>query len=176
MICWQVDIIERLKRYKSEKGMPVGEQRYRIDNYLIKSWVGSAVLLTCALLAVLIEKIEILYVGISLGLFAVGIVLCIRAFARSLVRSRYQVITTSDLFLLSTVAPRSIRLWHWGSFISQVITGIVFAVLQESTNFAFGILASVFALGNVSMWAMTHCSFPERINKTPSKYESDDYE
>ena len=156
--------------------MPVGEQRYRIANYLIRSWVGSAVLLTCAFLAVLIEKIEIIYVSVSLGLFAVGVVLCIWAFARSLVRSRYQVVTTSDLFLLSTVAPRSIRLWHWSAFIAYVVTGIVFAVLRTSTNFAFGILASVFALGNVSMWAMTHCSFPERINKTPSKYESDDYE
>lgn len=134
------------------------------------------VLLSCALLAASIEKIEILYVSVSLGLFAVGVVLCIWAFARSLVRSRYQVITTSDLFLLSTVAPRSIRLWHWSAFIAHAVTGIVFAVLRTSTNFAFGILASVFALGNVSMWAMTHCSFPERINKTPSKYESDDYE
>ena len=156
--------------------MPVREQGYRAGNHLMRSWVGAIVLLSCAFLAASIEKIELLYVSVSLGLFAVGVVFCIWAFTRSLVRSRYEVITTSDLFLLSTVAPRSIRLWHWSAFTAYAVTGIVFAILRTSTNFAFGILASVFALGNVSMWAMTHCSFPERINKTPSKYESDDYE
>jgi hypothetical protein len=63
--------------------MPVRERGYRAGNYLIRSWVGSIVLLSCALLAVLIEKIEILYVSVSLGLFAVGVVLCIWGFARS---------------------------------------------------------------------------------------------
>ena len=66
-------------------------------------------------------------------------------------------------------------MWLWGSFVVNFLAGIVLAAISASTNFAFGILASVYPLGNVNMWAISHGSYTERTN-TSSNYESDDYE
>ena len=144
-------------------------------NYLHASWAGTAILLICGLLATAFEEMEILYASISLGIFGIGVVLCILAFVRSLGKSRYEVFTTGDLFLLSTSFPRRVRMWLWGSFVVNFLAGIVLAAISASTNFAFGILASVYPLGNVNMWAISHGSYTERTN-TSSNYESDDYE
>jgi len=121
-------------------------------------------LLICGLLATAFESIEALYAAVSLGIFTIGVLLCALAFGRSLGKSRYLIVTTGDLFLLSTSFPRRIRIWLWGSFAVNLVTGIVLAGISTSTNFAFGILASVYPLGNVNMWAISHGSFKERTN------------
>ncbi len=144
-------------------------------NYLHTSWVGTTTLLITGLLATLLEQIEVLYAIVSLAIFGMGVALCLMAFIRSLGRSRYKVITTADLFLLSMSSPRRIRISLWGSFSLSFLVGIVLAAISSSSNFAFGILASVFPLGNVNMWAISHGSYTERTS-TSSNYESDDYE
>tara|TARA_B110000014_G_C19929513_1_gene480841 strand:- start:162 stop:593 length:432 start_codon:yes stop_codon:yes gene_type:complete len=133
-------------------------------NYLYASWTGTAILLISGLLATAFESMESFYAAISLGIFAIGVLLCALAFGRSLEKSRYLIVTTGDLFLLSTSFPRRIRIWLWSSFAVNLVTGIVLAGITTSTNFAFGILASVYPLGNVNMWAISHGSYRERTN------------
>ena len=133
-------------------------------NYLYTSWVGTAILLICGMSAIAFQSMEALYAVVSLGIFAIGVLLWALAFGRSLEKSRYLIVTTGDLFLLSTSFPRRIRIWLWGSFAVNLVTGIVLAGISTSTNFAFGILASVYPLGNVNMWAISHGSFKERAN------------
>jgi len=144
-------------------------------NYETTSWMGTIAFLICGFLAVTFKSLEIAYVILSLSIFCIGLVLSSIAFLRSLELSRHQAVTTGDLFLLSISFPRRIRIILWGSFSVNLIAGIFFAALSSSTNFAFGILASVYPIGNLNMWAISHMSFTERKN-TSIDNESDDYE
>ncbi len=144
-------------------------------NYETTSWVGTIVFLICGFLAIGFTSLEIAYVILSLSIFCLGLVLSSIAFLRSLELSRHQTVTTGDLFLLSMSFPSRIRITLWGSFSVNLIAGIFFAALSSSTNFAFGILASVYPIGNLNMWAIYHGSFTGREN-TSIDNERDDYE
>ena len=144
-------------------------------NYEISSWVGTVAFVFCGFLAISFEALEIVYVVFSLCIFCIGLALSAIAFLKSLELSRHQIVTTSDLFLLSVSFPKRSRVALWTSFTANLIAGILLASFSTSTNFAFGILASVFPIGNVNMWAITHGSFRERKN-TSIDDESDDYE
>ena len=97
-------------------------------------------------------------------MFSVGVLLGMRAFAQSVSKSRYEVITTIDLIKLPQNTPQRVKLILYGSLGVQVIGSIVLASLQSSTNFAFGILASLFALGSLNMWAIINGRFKKRSN------------
>jgi hypothetical protein len=144
-------------------------------NYETTSWMGTIIFLICGFLAIAFETLELAYVILSLSIFCIGLVLSSVAFLKSLELSRHQTVTTGDLFLLSMSFPRRIRIILWGSFSVNLIAGIFFAALSSSTNFAFGILASVYPIGNLNMWAISHGSFTGREN-TSIDNERDDYE
>ncbi|HJM28077.1 MAG TPA: hypothetical protein QF776_03315 [Acidimicrobiales bacterium] len=98
----------------------------------------------------------------SLTLFALGFVTSLKAFAISITRSRHEIITTSHLIVLPKQTETRIKVGLYGSLLVQITVSITFAATQSSTNFAFGILASVFALGNLNMWAILNGTFHKR--------------
>jgi hypothetical protein len=144
-------------------------------NYSISSWAGTSIFLISGFSAIAFESLEIIYVILSLGLLCIGITMCSIAFLKSLELSRHQIVTTGDLFLMSIAFPRRDRMTLWSSFAVSLLAGILLPVMSTSTNFAFGILASVYPIGNVNMWAISHGSFIERKNIEIND-ESDDYE
>ena len=132
-------------------------------NYSISSWAGTSIFLISGFSAIAFESLEIIYVILSLGLLCIGITMCSIAFLKSLE------------FLMSIAFPRRDRMTLWSSFAVSLLAGILLPVMSTSTNFAFGILASVYPIGNVNMWAISHGSFIERKNIEIND-ESDDYE
>ena len=135
------------------------------SDYLIKlSGIGTTLFLLTGVIATIQSSFEIIYVIVSLTMFSVGVLLGMRAFAQSVSKSRYEIITTIDLIKLPQNTPQKIKvnsLWFtWG----EVIGSIVLASLQSSSNFAFGILASLFALGSLNMWAIMNGRFKKRSN------------
>ena len=136
------------------------------SNYLIKlSGIGTALFLLTGVVASIRSSFEVIYVIVSLTMFSVGVLLGIRAFAQSVSKSRYEVITTIDLIKLPTDTPQRVKLILYGSLAIEVIGSIVLASLQSSTNFAFGILASLFALGSLNMWAIMNGRFQKISNR-----------
>jgi len=131
-------------------------------SYPAISVAGTSLLATVGLLAIFISQLETLYVIVSLSLFSIGLMTALRAFGISLTRSRYEIITTSDLILLPKHTGRKEKAGLYGSLIIQVVISIFFAATQSSTNFAFGILASLFALGNLNMWAILNGTFNKK--------------
>ena len=122
------------------------------SDYLIKlSGIGTALFLLTGVIASIQSSFEIVYVIVSLTMFSVGVLLGMRAFAQSVSKSRYEIITTIDLIKLPQNTPQRVKLILYGSLGVQVIGSIVLASLQSSTNFAFGILASLFALGSLNI-------------------------
>ena len=108
------------------------------------------------------SKIEILFVIVSLTMFAIGVLLGLRAFLQSISRSRFEVITTIDLIKLPQNTSSGIKATLYGSLAIEIIGSVILASIQSSTNFAFGILASLFALGNLNMWAIMNGTFKKR--------------
>ena len=131
-------------------------------NYPAISVAGTCLLVTVGLLAIFVSQLETLYVIASLSLFSIGLITALRAFGISLTRSRYEIITTSHLIILPKHTGRKEKTRLYGSLIVQVSISIIFAATQSSTNFAFGILASVFALGNLNMWAILNGTFKKK--------------
>ena len=133
---------------------------------LIKiSGIGTALFLATGIAASIQSAFEVVYVIVSLAMFSMGVVLGLRAFAQSVSRSRYEIITTIDLVKIPPSAPKSAKAILYGSLALEVIGSIVLASMQSSTNFAFGILASLFALGNLNMWAIMNGTFKKRPNR-----------
>ena len=131
-------------------------------NYPAISVAGTCLLATAGLLAIFVSQLETLYVIVSLSLFSIGLMTALRAFGISLTRSRHEIITTSHLILLPKHTGRKEKTGLYGSLTVQVVISIIFAATQSSTNFAFGILASVFALGNLNMWAIVNGTYKKR--------------
>ena len=136
------------------------------SNYLIKlSGIGTALFLLTGVVASIQSSFEIVYVIVSLTMFSIGVFLGMRAFAQSVSKSRYEIIITIDLIKLPQDTPQRVKLILYGSLAIEVIGSIVLASLQSSTNFAFGILASLFALGSLNMWAIMNGGFQKRTNR-----------
>jgi hypothetical protein len=135
-------------------------------DYLTKfSVIGTVVFITVGTIASIQSAFEIIFVILSLAMFTIGVTLGMKAFAKSVSRSRYEIIMTIDLIKLPQGTPRKPKIKLYGSLGAEVIGSILFASLQSSTNFAFGILASLFALGNLNMWAIMNGRFQKRPNR-----------
>ena len=136
------------------------------SDYLIKlSVIGTALFLLTGVVASIQSAFEIVYVIVSLAMFSIGVLLGMKAFAQSVSKSRYEIITTIDLIKLPQGTPQRTKVILYGSLAVEIIGSIVLASLQSSTNFAFGILASLFALGSLNMWAIMNGSFQKRSNR-----------
>ncbi len=136
------------------------------SDYLIKlSGIGTALFLLTGVVASIQSAFEIVYVIVSLTMFSIGVLLGMSAFAQSVSKSRYEIIITIDLIKLPQDTPQRVKLILYGSLAIEVIGSIVLASLQSSTNFAFGILASLFALGSLNMWAIMNGRFQKRNNR-----------
>ena len=134
------------------------------SNYLVKlSGIGTTLFLITGVIATMQSAFEIIYVIVSLTMFSIGVLLGMRAFAQSVSKSRYEIITTIDLIKLPKATPQKIKVVLYGSLAIEVIGSIVLASMQSS-NFAFGILASLFALGSLNMWAIINGRFKKRSN------------
>ena len=71
------------------------------SGYLIKlSGIGTALFLLIGVVASIQSSFEVVYVIVSLTMFSVGVFLGMRAFAQSVSKSRYEIITTIDLIKL----------------------------------------------------------------------------
>jgi hypothetical protein len=135
-------------------------------DYLTKfSVIGTVVFITVGTIASIQSAFEIIFVILSLAMFTIGVTLGMKAFAKSVSRSRYEIIMTIDLIKLPQGTPRKPKIKLYGSLGAEVMGSILFASLQSSTNFAFGILASLFALGNLNMWAIMNGRFQKRPNR-----------
>ncbi len=135
------------------------------SNYLVKlSVIVTALFLITGIIATLQSAFETVYVIVSLTMFSIGVLLGMRAFAQSVSKSRYEIITTVDLIKLPQNTPQKIKLALYGSLAIQAIGSIVLASIQSSTNFAFGVLASLFALGSLNMWAIMNGRFKKKSN------------
>lgn len=126
--------------------------------------VGTAVLIvTSAAAALRPDPVATVHAGYSLVLFAVGTGALLWAFALGVRRSRTELVDIPGLFLLSgEVAPRPTRRRLRGLAVVEAVVVTAAASVRPFSDVAFGILAPVFGLGLMAVWAGRHGTFPAR--------------
>lgn len=92
-----------------------------------------------------------LFVG-GCATFAVG-------FVRAAGRSRLEVLDLAGLFYLTGSAPRSVRRVMLGSWFAQIAVAAASVVVARPP---FGVMAPVFGIGLLTLWAARHGKFPVR--------------
>jgi len=103
-------------------------------------------------------------VAVDLGLFAVGCVTFLGAYAIAVSRSRTDEIGVASLyFLTNDVAPRPVRNRLWVTFAVQCVVAVTAASVRPFTTAAFSVLVPMFGLGLNGLWAARHGTFGARI-------------
>jgi hypothetical protein len=121
--------------------------------------------------------------GVSMVLFAIGVLTSLLAYTRALERSRVEEVGVANLFLLTgETAPKPVRRtmsWALGLQIVAAITGAWIGVVGLDKGrlnaLAFGVLVPMFGIGMNGMWAATNGSYGPRVGRTvsPTDHEID---
>ncbi|MEY2444893.1 MAG: hypothetical protein QOE00_1473 [Ilumatobacteraceae bacterium] len=121
--------------------------------------------------------------GVSMALFAVGVVTTLWAYTRALDRSRVEEVGVANLYLLTgaTAPPRVKRLMSWalGAQVVAAIAGAWIGVVGldkgDLNALAFGVLVPMFGVGMNGVWASRHGSYGPRIRNpvSPADHEID---
>lgn len=115
---------------------------------------------------------QVVVAVVSLGLFAMGVVLCLWAYASALERSRIDEIGVANLYLLTgPTAPRRVRRVLTVALGVQVLVALVGAMIglrglegNDLNALAFGVLVPMFGLGVNGTWAVRHGHFGPRLS------------
>ncbi len=127
------------------------------------SWVGTAAFTVTSALGVAVDAARAAALVVALALFLAGCVLFLWAYAVAVGRSRTHEIGIGGLyFLAGDTAPPAVRWPLWISFAVQVAVALATASLALYTSLAFGVLAPVYGLGLMGLWAARYGSFGPR--------------
>ncbi len=132
------------------------------------SWVGT-IAFAVATVAGVVAPHPLAWLGfaVSLGLFIIGCVLFVWAFAVAVRRSRSDEIAVSNLFLLSG-APTPVRTQLFTSLAVEIVVAFGTAAARPYTIAATAILAPVYGLALCGLWSARHGTFPPR-RPTPKR-------
>lgn len=109
------------------------------------------------------EAARPLAAAVALALNAAGVAAFFWAYGVAVRRSRSDAIGIGGLFFLAGgVAPRPIRRALLGALVVQVVVGLSAAAARPFTSLAFGVLAPLYGLSLVGLWAARHGRFPRR--------------
>lgn len=126
------------------------------------SWFGTLAFVATAGLATSASSADLLALIVALGMFAAGTAAFTAALVLAVGRSRTEEIVVPSLFFLQGSAPAPVRRHLFASLAVEVVAAFVTAGVRPNTSLAFGILAPMYGLGLVGLWAARHGSFPLR--------------
>jgi hypothetical protein len=110
----------------------------------------------------------VVHAVLSVALFLTGTVALLWAYATGIGRSRTELVDIPGLFWLSgPVAPPATRRTFLAALAIQVVAVLVAALVRPFTEVAFGILAPMYGLGLMALWAGRHGTFPPRPAPAP---------
>jgi hypothetical protein len=138
----------------------------------LASWWGTGVFAAVTVAALVLPDVfRLPAVIVDMALFALGTVAFLWAFAISVERSRYEILSVAGIyFLAGGVAPATVRAHLMVALGTQTLVGVASAALRPFTSLAFGILVPMFGLGVAGRWGARHGSFPEgHLDELPRK-------
>lgn len=100
--------------------------------------------------------------GVSLTLFAAGVVAFLWSYGIAVSRSRVDAIGIGGLYFLAGSAPKVVRVRLLGALAVEVVVAIATSSIRPFTAVAFGILVPIFGLGLAGLWGARYGTFPPR--------------
>jgi len=129
--------------------------------------VGTAVFVVAAVASAVARRaFSTVAVVVSLGLFTVGCIAFLAAYAVAVGRSRTDAIGIGGLFFLQGSAPTPVRRRLLGALLVQVVVAVGTAVAHPFTSQAFVILGPMFGMGVAGLWGARHGRFEPRSGGT----------
>ena len=130
---------------------------------VVASTGGTALFVTTAVVATIAPNtLDVPALLVALAMFVGGTGTFVGAFVLAAGRSRTESVTLTGLFGLSGSAPAGVRTRLLGSLAVEVATGLATAAVRPFTSLSFGILAPMWGLGMVGLWAARHGAFASR--------------
>jgi len=128
------------------------------------TFVGTGALVaTSVAAAVLPDTFGLVHAGLSVLLFVVGTGALLWAYALGVSRSRTDLMSVPGLFFLAgEAAPASTRRALRVAVVVEVVAVVAAASIRPYTEVAFGILAPMYGLGLMGVWAGRYGAFPPR--------------
>ena len=138
------------------------------------SWVGTAVYAAFAIGGTVVpDWFALPTAAVSGGLFVIGCVVFLWAYAIAVSRSRTDAIGIGGLYFLADSAPRVPRFRLRVSFAIEIVAAIVSSSIRPFTPMAFGFLVPVFGLGMMGLWGARYGVFEPRVpRRDPESAES----
>lgn len=136
------------------------------------SWAGTVVFtVTAVLAAAMLGSIRYVAVAVAFVLFALGCGAFFWGYWLAVQRSRTHEIGIGGLFFLAgkDTAPPRVKWLLLGSLATQVLVAFVTAGARPYTTLAFGMLAPVFGLGCIGLWAARYGQFGARVAPSPTR-------
>jgi len=112
--------------------------------------------------AIALRQLKEVVVVVSGGLFVLGCIGFLWAFATAVDRSRTEAIGIDGLFFLQRSAPRPVQVRLMGAFAVQVVVALTTAAFRPFTSQAFAVLAPMFGLGVMGLWGARFGTFEPR--------------
>lgn len=117
------------------------------------------------------HAVQIVFVAVSVALFAVGVVAALWAYARSLERSRTQEVGVANIYLLSGgTAPKAVKRDMSIALGIQVLASLTAAIFgtvglasDDLNALAFGTLVPMLGIGLNGAWGAAHGTFGPRL-------------
>ena len=126
------------------------------------SWWGTSGFVLTAVAATAVDELRLLAAIVALGLFGIGGVVFLWAFAIAVERSRTDAIGIGGLYFLAGSAPTSVRYRLLSSLAVQVVVGLTTASIRPFTALAFGTLVPLYGLALAGLWGARHGRFESR--------------
>ena len=121
--------------------------------------------------------------GVSMVLFAIGVVTTLLAYTRALERSRVEEVGVANLYLLTgDTAPKPVRRTMSLALTVQIVAAVTGAWIGvvgldegQLNALAFGVLVPMFGVGMNGMWAAGNGSYGPRVGRSvsPTDHEID---
>jgi hypothetical protein len=153
-----------------EPVMPEGPGSRRV---IVATWIGTGLLtITAVPTTIDPDRFAVAAVLVALGLFAAGIIAFGWSYLVAISRSRRDLIGMGGLFFLAGSSPRPVQRQLIGSFVTQIVVGVATASVwfiatdrfaKATVNpLAFGLMAPMYGLGLMGLWAAQYGTFPPR--------------
>ena len=127
------------------------------------SWAGTAVYAALAIGGTIVpDWFALATAAVSGGLFVIGCVVFLWAYAIAVSRSRTDAIGIGGLYFLADSAPRVPRFRLRLSFAVEIVAAIVSSSIRPFTPMAFGFLVPVYGLGMMGLWGARYGTFEPR--------------
>jgi len=140
------------------------------------AWQATAVFSLTAVVAAISPSLffRVVAVIVALVLFAVGMIVFLVAYLRSIGRSRYEVISVAGIYLMTgSVAPMPVRRSLYAALAVQIVVALATASVRPYTSLAFGVLVPLLGLALCGLWSSVGGTFAPRAEASAIELEEE---